>query len=247
EVLIVGGNDHRVGQGDPEHSWSELEAWTRKWIPDTGGVVARWSGQIIEPNDGVAFIGRSPDLENVYVVTGDSGNGLTHGTIAGLLIPELMRGHSPAWAGLYDPQRSRRHALGSMLAEATRSVVPYVDWLRPGDVKSTDDIRRGEGGVVRRGLHAIAVYRDEQGVCHELNAACTHLRGVVHWNAGEKTWDCPCHGSRFDPYGQVVNGPAPTALAPVDDGIAAVQLETSDVDTSRTEAPVLDLPPQPIR
>ncbi len=212
EVLIVGGEDHRTGQGDPERAWTDLEAWVRKWIPVAGAVVSRWSGQIIEPADGPAHIGRSPDIEHVYVVTGDSGNGLTHGTIAGLLLPELMRGHWPAWADVYDPKRSHLHSIGTLVKDAAQSAAPYTDWLRAGDVSSIDDIQRGQGAVVRRGLHLVAAYRDEAGVCHLNSAVCPHLRGIVSWNGVEQTWDCPCHGSRFDARGRVLNGPASTDL-----------------------------------
>ena len=214
EILIAGGEDHRVGQGDPATAWLELEAWVRRWFPDAGRIVARWSGQILEPNDGLAFIGRSPDLEHAFVVAGDSGNGLTHGTIAGLLIPALMRGERPAWADVYDPRRTRLHAFGTMLAEATRSTMPYAQWLAAGDVASVDEIPSGHGAVIRRGLHLVAVYRDEAGALVERSATCTHLRGAVRWNPGERSWDCPCHGSRFDPYGNVVNGPAVAPLGP---------------------------------
>ncbi|MDQ3365992.1 MAG: FAD-dependent oxidoreductase [Myxococcota bacterium] len=216
EVLLVGGNDHRVGQGEPTRQWAELEEWTRKWFPVAGKIVARWSGQIIEPAGGLAHIGKSPDIDHAYVVTGDSGNGLTHGTIAGLLIPSLIRGGEHRWAEIYDPKRSHLRAIGTLVSEAAKSSAPYTDWLRGGDVSSFDDIPRGEGAVVRKGLHLVAAFRDEAGVCHMRSATCTHLRGVVHWNTGEKTWDCPCHGSRFDAYGRVLNGPAPTDLAEIE-------------------------------
>jgi len=217
EVLIVGGGDHRVGQGDPEDAWIELEAWARRYVPGLGDVVARWSGQIIEPADGVAHIGKTPDMEHVFVVTGDSGNGLTHGTIAGLMLPDLIRGAEHRWAKVYDPGRSHLHSLGTLVSEATRSSLPYTDWVRRGDVASVDDISPNSGAVVRRGLHFVAVYRDGAGTCHERSATCPHLRGVVHWNSGEQSWDCPCHGSRFDPYGTVINGPAVSDLAILDE------------------------------
>jgi nitrite reductase/ring-hydroxylating ferredoxin subunit len=104
------------------------------------------------------------------------------------------------------------HALGALVTEAAKSATPYIDWFRGGDVSSIEDIAPGEGAVLRKGLHMIAAYRDEAGICHMRSATCTHLRGVVHWNPGEKTWDCPCHGSRFDAYGRVLNGPAPSDL-----------------------------------
>ncbi|HEU0035092.1 MAG TPA: FAD-dependent oxidoreductase [Kofleriaceae bacterium] len=217
EVLIVGGEDHRTGQGDPNAAWAELEAWTRKWFPNAGAIVYQWSGQVLEPVDGNAHIGASPDLDHVYVCTGDSGNGLTHGTIAGILLPQLMRGHHHRWTEVYDPKRSKFHALGTFVKEASQSSWPYTDWLKRGDVSSEDHIPPGQGALVRHGLHFVAAYRDEAGVLHKCSATCTHLRGVVQWNSAEKTWDCPCHGSRFDPYGRVVNGPAPSDLKSLDE------------------------------
>jgi nitrite reductase/ring-hydroxylating ferredoxin subunit len=236
EVLIVGGNDHRVGHGNPAAQWDELEQWTREWIPAVGPVVARWSGQILEPADGLAHIGRSPDLDHVYVISGDSGNGLTHGTIAGLIIPEMMHGKHPHWAPVYDPNRSHLHAAGTLIKEAVTSSAPYTDWLRPGDVRDLDDIKAGEGAVIRRGLHLIAAYCDPGGRHHLRLATCPHLRGAVHWNSAEKTWDCPCHGSRFDPYGRVLNGPAAQDLSPLEAPVP----KPRERDTQRT--PISALP-----
>ena len=218
EVLIVGGEDHRVGQDDPEIHWPRLEAWARERFPEAGPTVATWSGQIQEPADGLAYIGHLPGHENVYVVTGDSGNGLTHGTIAGLLLPALIQDRPHPWQRLYRPGRSRVHGLLTMAHEALSSNRPYADWMRGGDVESLDDIPRGHGATIRRGLHVIAAYRDERGNCHLKSARCPHLSGVVRWNEVEKSWDCPCHGSRFDAYGKVMNGPAPSDLedAPTD-------------------------------
>jgi glycine/D-amino acid oxidase-like deaminating enzyme/nitrite reductase/ring-hydroxylating ferredoxin subunit len=234
DVLIVGGADHRTGQGDASSAWEALETWTRHWLPQAGAIVARWSGQIIEPVDGPAHIGRSPDVEHVYIATGDSGNGLTHGTIAGLLLPQLMRGHRPAWAAVYDPARSHMHALGTFIREAASSSMPYSEWLRAGDVRSIDQIPPGSGAIVRRGLHFVAAYRDADGQCHLSSATCPHLRGVVRWNDGEQTWDCPCHGSRFDPYGRVLNGPAVTDLAPIE-------------EPAPRDAPARERPQAPVR
>jgi glycine/D-amino acid oxidase-like deaminating enzyme/nitrite reductase/ring-hydroxylating ferredoxin subunit len=213
EVLVVGGEDHRVGQSDPAEHWPELERWARERFPFSGAVVARWSGQVEEPADGLAYIGRHHHEQGVFVVTGDSGNGLTHGTIAGLIVPALLEGRDHPWAPLYAPDRTRMHGLGTFAAEAARSNAPYADWLRAGDVESLDAIAPGQGATIRRGLHVIAAFRDDAGNCHLRNARCPHLSGVVRWNEVEQTWDCPCHGSRFDPYGRVIHGPAPSDLA----------------------------------
>ncbi len=208
EVLLVGGEDHRVGQADPEHQFPKLEAWVRRRFPEAGAVVAQWSGQVQEPHDGMAYIGALPHHDNVYVVTGDSGNGLTHGAVAGLLLPQLIQNKKHPWSRVYAPNRTRWHALGTMAAEAAKSNAPYADWVRGGDVSSIDDIRPGHGATIRKGVHVLAVYKDERGQCTVRNARCTHLNAVVRWNEVEKSWDCPAHGSRFDCKGRVENGPA---------------------------------------
>jgi Rieske Fe-S protein len=179
----------------------------------------RWSGQVMEPADGVAFIGLDPAGEaNVYVVTGDSGNGMTHGTLAGMLLTDLIDGRDNPWAEIYDPKRKPLKALGEYTKEnldVAKQLI--VDYVRGGDVDSADAVPRGQGAVIRRGLQKVAVYRDEDGEAHEFSAVCPHLSCIVHWNPTEKTWDCPCHGSRFDCLGKVVNGPANQDLTPADD------------------------------
>ena len=215
ELVLIGGEDHRTGQDvDPARHWKELEHWARARFPRIVRIVDRWSGQIMEPADGLAYIGRSPDLERVFIVTGDSGNGITHGTIAGIVLPELIAGRDHLYAHVYDPRRSKLRAVGSLVREAVSSATPYVDWLGGGDVLRLADIPRGGGAVLRRGVHLIATYRDDHGQLFECSARCPHLSGVVSWNPAEHTWDCPCHGSRFDPYGRVINGPANADLAP---------------------------------
>jgi Rieske Fe-S protein len=176
-----------------------------------------WSGQVMEPVDYLAFIGRNPmDHDNIYVVTGDSGMGLTHGTIAGMLITDLIFERPNPWAALYDPSRVRVRAAAEFARENSNVALQYTDWLTGGDVESVSEIPPEGGAVVRRGLEKIAVYRDPQGKLHEHSAVCTHLGCIVHWNGAEKTFDCPCHGSRYDRYGKVINGPANKPLASVE-------------------------------
>jgi Rieske Fe-S protein len=173
----------------------------------------------MEPVDGVAFIGRNPlDDDNVYIVTGDSGQGMTHGTIGGMLITDLIMGRENPWTGLYDPNRITASAAGEFLKEGANVVAQYGEWLTGSDVDTLKEIRPGCGAVVRDGLTKVAVYRDENGNVHRRSAVCTHVGCIVEWNDMEKSWDCPCHGSRFDPYGKVLNGPAYQELKNVDDG-----------------------------
>jgi Rieske Fe-S protein len=175
-----------------------------------------WGGQVMETIDGLAFIGRNPlDCENVFVATGDSGMGMTHGTIAGILLTDLITGRTNPWADLYDPSRKTLKAAGVYAKEALNMAGQYADWVTGGDVSSADEIAFGSGALLRRGLAKVAVYRDNNGRVHEMNATCPHLGCIVHWNQAEKSWDCPCHGSRFTAKGDVINGPANTGLAPV--------------------------------
>jgi Rieske Fe-S protein len=134
--------------------------------------------------------------------------GMTHGTIAGMLLSDLILGRENPWAELYDPARVRAKALGEFAKENLNVAAQYLDWVTGGDVSSADQVAPGSGAVVRRGLHKVAVYREPGGRLHEHSATCPHLGCVVHWNNGEKTWDCPCHGSRFDVTGRVIQGPA---------------------------------------
>ena len=216
DLLIVGGEDHKTGQEDrPEERWRRLETWARTLFRELGEVEARWSGEVLEPVDGLAFIGRNPlDSERVYVVTGDSGHGWTHGMIAGMLVRDLVLGRENGWAKLYDPARRTVRALGEFARENANVARQYASWLARGDVDDPAEIAPGEGALVRRGLEVLAVHRAPDGALHAVSAVCTHLGCLVRWNRAESTWDCPCHGSRFDPQGRVVHGPASKVLAP---------------------------------
>lgn len=216
DLLVVGGEDHKTGQAnDTEKRFTRLEAWTRDRFPQVKQVPFRWSGQIMEPVDYLAYIGRNPlDEPNIFVATGDSGNGMTHGTIAGRLLTDLIQGHDNAWAALYDPSRKRLGAAKDFASENANVVVQYASWVTPGETESANDIPRGSGMIMRHGLHKLAVYRDESGEIHAFRAACPHLGCIVEWNKSEQTWDCPCHGSRFDALGHVINGPANRNLTP---------------------------------
>jgi glycine/D-amino acid oxidase-like deaminating enzyme/nitrite reductase/ring-hydroxylating ferredoxin subunit len=217
DLLIVGGEDHKSGQAaDSPQRYERLEAWTRSRFP-IGEVAYTWGGQVMEPADYLGFIGRNPlDDENIFVVTGDSGMGLTHGTIAGMLLTDLIVGRTSPWERLYSPSRVPFRAAGGMALEDLNMAAQYGEWLTGGDVRSAKDVAPGTGAIVRRGFEKIAVYRDPQGELHERLAACPHLGCIVQWNPGQSTWDCPCHGSRFDAYGRVINGPANKDLASAD-------------------------------
>ena len=218
DLLIVGGEDHKSGQAsDGEQRWANLETWMRERFSAAREVEYRWSGQVMESQDGLGFIGRNPmDAPNVYVATGDSGMGMTHGTIAGILLTDLIAGRPNPWADLYDPSRIRTGAAAEFVKENLNVALQYTSWMTAGEVPSVDDIAAGSGAVVREGLTKVAVFRDEAGALHRRSAVCPHLGCIVAWNPAAATWDCPCHGSRFDKLGVVINGPAKDDLARLD-------------------------------
>lgn len=220
-VLLVGGEDHKTGQHADDHDlearFERLAEWARRNFDGVGAVVSRWSGQVNEPDDGVAFIGAVPTSghDNCYLVTGDSGMGLTHGVLGARLIADLIEGRPSPWEELYRPSRKPPlKAASTFISENANAAAQYADYLTPGEVKSTDEIAPDTGAILRRGLKKVAVYKDKDGTLHECSAACTHLKGVVCWNDTEKSWDCPLHGSRFGPKGEVLHGPAVDGLPP---------------------------------
>jgi len=219
DILICGGEDHKTGQNDDaDVRFAALEQWSRERFPMLKEIEYSWSGEVMEPVDGLAFIGRNPlDEDNVFIATGDSGNGMTHGTIAGMLITDLILGRKNEWATLYYPSRKTLRAAKEFAKENLNVAEQFIDLVIPGEVESAAEVPRGSGAIVRRGLLKIAVYRDEAGTVHELSALCRHLGCVVDWNSLEKTWDCPCHGSRYDATGHVIMGPANSDLPPAGD------------------------------
>lgn len=217
DVLIVGGEDHKTGQDeDTEKRFSRLETWTLERFANASEVLYRWSGQVMEPVDAIAFIGRNPNDENVYIATGDSGNGMTHASIAGMLLPDLILRRANKWEALYEPSRKTLRSLSTFVSENLNVAGQLADWLTGGDVEDLNQIKDGEGAIFRDGLKKIAAYRDDGGFLHQHSAVCTHLGCIVAWNETEKSWDCPCHGSRFDPLGKVISGPAINDLSKIE-------------------------------
>lgn len=234
--LLVGGEDRKVGQDDaPAERLAALEAWARAHFPMAGEAGYRWSGQVVEPNDSLAFIGRNPGLaDNVFVATGDSGNGLTHGTLAGLILPELVAGRDSPFERLYAPNRKTLRAADAFIRENANFVPYYGELFTGGDIEGVEELAPGEAAVLRDGLGKVAVWRDPAGGLHAHSAICPHLGCVVHWNAVETTWDCPCHGSRFAAAdGACLNGPAARGLTPM----VPVTPVPDDADRPATQAP----------
>ena len=217
DLLLVGGEDHKTGQADDADArFQRLEQWMRAHFPQADAVRYRWSGQVLETLDGLAYIGREPGARHIYLSTGDSGMGLTHGTIAGMLLTDLIQGRENPWTDLYAPDRKPVRAAEEYLRENLNVAAQYADHVKPGQAAHDSEIANGTGAVLRRGVHLVAAYRDHSGELHEHSAVCSHLGCIVHFNSTEVTWDCPCHGSRFDMEGRVVNGPASRPLAEIE-------------------------------
>jgi glycine/D-amino acid oxidase-like deaminating enzyme/nitrite reductase/ring-hydroxylating ferredoxin subunit len=210
--VIYGGEDHKTGQVErPSDCFESLESKVVRLIPGAT-IDHRWSGQVIETADGLPFIG--PVTPEQYVATGFSGNGMTFGTLAAMMFSDTIANRRNPWQDLFDVNRKvLRGGTWDYLKE--NKDFPYYflkDRLAKARAKSTRSIKRGEGQVVDIEGSRVAAYRDEDGNLTKKSAVCTHLGCLVHWNEAEKTWDCPCHGSRFKPTGEVVAGPAEKPL-----------------------------------
>ena len=219
-LLIVGGNDHKVGQeDDTEGCFRSLLEYAKARF-DVRGIPFRWSAQVAEPVDGLPFIGRNSLSSHVYVGTGYSGTGMTFGTLAAMVTSDLILGRENEWARLFDATRVKP------LAGAKEFVRENVDFpahlvgdrLKKAEGDSFADVGMGEGKIVAVDGRKVAAYREGSGAVHALDHVCTHLGCLVQFNDAEKSWDCPCHGSRFDTRGEVINGPAVKPLPPAEKG-----------------------------
>jgi glycine/D-amino acid oxidase-like deaminating enzyme/nitrite reductase/ring-hydroxylating ferredoxin subunit len=215
-LLLVGGAGHHVGsESDTSSRYRELVDFGRKWW----GVEQypyRWSTHDYVSVDKVPFIGRFRRTSNhVYTATGFGKWGMAAGVAAGLLIRDQIVGRSNAWAEFFDAQRVNLAQAKDFAVENSKVGAHFFLDRLPRS-QSIDAIPSGSGAVVTSGFQQVAAYKDDDGVVHRCSAVCTHLKCIVTWNDGEKTWDCPCHGSRFDPYGKVVHGPAKRDLRQID-------------------------------
>ena len=227
DVVIVGGEDHKAGEADDgEDRIDRLEAWARARWPNIRSRLCAWSGQVFEPADYAPYIGKSPDFEQVYLVTGDSGEGITTGAVAGLILCDLMDGQDNPWAELYDP--ARKPMRPSTLVEYAKENVTVIKGMAEHvvhasdhdhdavEVPSSDDLAPGQGALCHIDGKKVAAYRDGEGNLHLCSATCTHAGCIVHFNSFETCWDCPCHGSQFGIDGAVLAGPAVKPLAAID-------------------------------
>ena len=164
QYLIAGGADHKTGEADDAWARFEgIESWIRGLLPKLGNVTHRWSGQTLDPVDYAAFIGRNPGNDHVFVHTGDSGQGLTHGVAGSLLLSRLIAGESCPWADFYDPSRITLSAAKNFIAENVTAVKNFAEYIAPGELKSVDELKPGKGAIVREGLRKVAAFRDDNG------------------------------------------------------------------------------------
>ena len=216
DVVIFGGEDHKTGQQDDTiDCYQRLEARLAEIIPQVE-LTHRWSGQVIETPDGLPYIGET--AEHQYAATGYAGNGLTFGTLAALMMSDAILGRSNPWAELFDPSRK---ALTRGAWDYIKENVDYPYYLirdrfAGPDTRSLRAVKRGEGKIIERNGAKVAAYRDRSGAVTLRSAVCTHMGCIVGWNTAERTWDCPCHGSRFTPGGEVISGPAEAPLSEVE-------------------------------
>jgi glycine/D-amino acid oxidase-like deaminating enzyme/nitrite reductase/ring-hydroxylating ferredoxin subunit len=217
EFVIIGGADHKVGtETETDARYEQLEAYARERFR-VSRVEHRWSGQILEPVDGLPYIGLNTGSRHVYVSTGYSGNGMTWGTVGGLVTSDMVLGRRTPYVELYKATRITPFASAKDFVTENIDFPKYLlkDRLTNADAEGTDaaDVPAGSGRILAVAGKKYAVYRDEVGMLHTLSPICTHMHCDVAWNQAERSWDCPCHGSRFSPSGDVLHGPAVTALA----------------------------------
>ncbi|GGQ16748.1 FAD-dependent oxidoreductase [Streptomyces mutabilis] len=212
-LLIVTGEHFTPGTGDTRERFDRLSAWAGEHFPGVDLTYA-WATQDIDPTDTVPLVGPlHPGAKHTYVATGFGGWGLSGGMMAGRLLTAQITGEECPWSGLYDPRRLRtavREAPSFFKTQAEVARHFVGDRLRPAP--PVDALPPGEGALVRVGGDRLAVYRDEAGALHAVSSRCTHLGCLVSFNAAERAWECPCHGSRFDTDGKVIQGPATKPL-----------------------------------
>jgi glycine/D-amino acid oxidase-like deaminating enzyme/nitrite reductase/ring-hydroxylating ferredoxin subunit len=214
--LLIGGEGHQTGasKAQPER-YEQLMEFGREHYGITD-FPYRWSTQDGMPIDHVPYIGRyHPSADGLWAAGGFQKWGMTNGTVAAMILTDLIAGRENPYAEHFDPNRARvRSAPKLAQVNALVGLHFFGDRLTPADASSSDEVPPGEARVVRSGLGKVGVYRDEAGGLHAVSLRCTHLGCLTKWNDAERSWDCPCHGSRFDPDGKVLVGPAVKPLEP---------------------------------
>ena len=215
DYIVYGGEDHKTGQKKkPQKAHVRLWQRLKKIIPEAR-VDHRWSGQVISTPDGLPYIGEN--AERQFIATGYCGNGITFGTVAAVMARDWSAGEKNPWSGLFAVDRKRiKGAVWNYLRE--NKDYPYYlikDRFARAEADSVRELKRGDGMIIGSRGKKVAAFRDAKGNIHRLSPVCTHLGCLVRWNPAESTWDCPCHGSRFKPTGEVIAGPAEKPLPPI--------------------------------
>lgn len=216
DLVIYGGEDHKTGQiEDTSSCYATLERTLKELIPGIE-ITHRWSGQVIETPDGLPYIGESADHQ--FSATGFSGNGMTFGTLSGMMACDYVVGRKNPWSELFDIDRTKIFGATWDYLKENKDYPYYLvrDRFAGRETRSVRTIKRGEGHIIDLDGKAVAAYRDDDGSVTRVSAVCTHMGCVVAWNQAERTWDCPCHGSRFETSGRVLSGPAETPLPRVE-------------------------------
>ena len=209
KLLLAGGNDHKTGHGDPEQSMADLEAYVSKYY-DVASVEYRWSSQYYIPADGLPYIGKMPLMgDGVYCATGFNGNGMMLGSISAKIMSDMVCGVESPYEKLFDPSRIKPvDGFADLVKENADVAYHFIaDRFSLKKADSFNDIAPGTGKVVEVDGKKVAAFRDKAGEVHALSPVCPHAKCIVNWNQEETSWDCPCHGARFDIDGTVLNGP----------------------------------------
>lgn len=214
-VLIATGAGFKTGHGNPEAAAADLEEWVSRHFR-VRAVHSRWSNEDFVSKDRIPFIGRMRSASDaLWTATAFGAWGMTGGTLAGMILSDLIRGEPNPWASVYDSTRiAATKGAATFLRENLDVAKEWAGGRLTSGEGAAADLGRGEGAVVAAASGKVAAYRDEEGIMHAVSATCTHMGCTVVWNGLSKVWDCPCHGSRFDIDGEVVFGPAIDPLAP---------------------------------
>jgi glycine/D-amino acid oxidase-like deaminating enzyme/nitrite reductase/ring-hydroxylating ferredoxin subunit len=214
DLLVIGGADAKNGhEKDPGEHYHRLEEFARTRF-SVRSIERRWSAVLFEPVDGLPYIGQIPGSSHLWTATGFSGTGLTYGTASAMLLTDLLLGHENGWADLFRPTRLKPLASAKKFVSENAGVAYrfVADRLYPAAREDGHELSPGEGKIVTTGGKKLALYRDPTGHLHAMDPRCTHMGCLVQWNGADRSWDCPCHGARFDPQGKVIEGPAVQAL-----------------------------------
>lgn len=210
DILMVAGNHHKTGQGTNRHArFTELEAFLKKNF-SIKDIAYHWSAQHYHAADGIPYIGYvSRFAKHTYMATGFFADGLIYGTLAGIIVADLIVGKNNVLEKTYSANRFTPRASATFLVK--ENVNLFLQYLKDypfAEVNNFNEVKKGEGKVLGMGGEKWAVFRDDNNQLHVVSAVCTHMKCIVNWNNAERSWDCPCHGSRFTCDGDVLEGPA---------------------------------------